>query len=395
MLKAMVVGSIRQFHYLSAIIDSMLPKKLKAKDADIHCLLILGLFQLLYMRVADHAAVTETVETVQHLNKKWAKSLLNGVLRRFLREKESLINSINTRDKHSILSHPTWILDQLRHDWPNNWQSIATSNNMHPPMWLRVNQQKTNRKTYLSQLHAAEINATPSKFCSHAIRLDDPITVQKLPFFNEGHASVQDHSAQWTADILDLKPGQTLLDACAAPGGKAAHILEKQPSIELTAADCSGKRLLKLKENFNRLELKAQNIVEQDLLEKHSFKAEHFERILLDAPCSGSGVIRRHPDIKLLRKPKDIVNLAKTQSLLLAALWPLLVPGGKLLYVTCSVFQQENSDVIEAFCHANPDAELKPIEPTFGIEVSFGRQLLPNDEEDGFFYALLEKNAPA
>ncbi|MDE1463817.1 16S rRNA (cytosine(967)-C(5))-methyltransferase RsmB [Spartinivicinus poritis] len=392
LLQELCYGTLRWYFRLSSCSKQLLSKPLKSKDADIFALILLGLYQLVYTRIPAHAAIGETVGACQLLKKNWAKGLVNGVLRQFQRQQQQLLEQAD-QTPETLTSHPDWLRELLIHHWPDHWPQIIEANNSHPPMTLRVNLSKITRDDFLSQCNEAGIEATPCQFAKSAVTLKQPVPVLKIPGFSEGLVSVQDEAAQLSATLLDLQPGQRVLDACAAPGGKTCHIIETQPELaEVIALDVDGQRLGKVKENLHRLDLNCQ-VVEGDASKPLSWwDGREFDRILLDAPCSATGVIRRHPDIKLLRRPDDIDNLAVTQQSILTALWQLLKPGGRLVYATCSVIPEENAEVVLDFLENQADAALSPIDTNWGIDTGTGRQLLPQiNGHDGFFYACLLK----
>ena len=333
---------------------------------------------------------------VDKLKKSSLKGLLNAVLRNAQRDHEALFAELE-RDPVLHTAHPRWLQKRLKADWPEHWQAICTANNEHPPLILRVNRRHGSRDAYLAELRGNGIEAEPCTFSRDGIRLLQPCDVKTLPGFAEGRVSVQDEAAQLAADLLDLAPGQRVLDACAAPGGKTCHLLEAQPQLsEVIALDLEPGRLARVQENLERLQLKATLIAADGRATKVWWDGTPFQRILLDAPCSATGVIRRHPDIKLTRQADDIAALAQLQGELLDALWPTLEVGGVLLYATCSVLPQENSDNIAAFLQRTPGARELDIAGAFGLKQAHGRQLLPQaDGHDGFYYAKLIKIAAA
>jgi 16S rRNA (cytosine967-C5)-methyltransferase len=392
LVQQLCYGTLRALPKLKAVLDQLLDKPIRSKDRDVSALLLIGLYQLDAMRVPDHAAVAATVDATQALGKPWAKGLTNALLRRYLREHEDLLANI---DDAANAAHPAWMFGKIRKQWPDAADSIMQANNAPPPMSLRVNTQKTDRSGYLEKLSAAGIDATASAISPQGIRLKEPIDVDQLPGFAKGEVSVQDEAAQLAAILLAAEPGERILDACAAPGGKACHTLELQPALEsLVAADVDPLRLEKVTENLTRLELEAQLVTLDASKPADAFPANSFDRILVDAPCSASGVIRRHPDIKILRRPEDIGQLADQQLAILTGLWTLLKPGGKLLYATCSIFKEENSGVIEKFLAQQAQANYLPTPGDWGEPTPFGRQLLPSiNGSDGLFYAILQKKA--
>lgn len=392
LLQALCYGVCRRYFFLSAIADALLEKPLKQKDQDIFCLLLVGLFQIIDMRIPDYAAVDETVAAVKDLNKVWAKGLVNAVLRNYQRSAETLVDKL-TKNDESAYSHPAWIVGKLKKYWPSHWQQILNANNAHPPFALRVNTQKITRENYLQKLQKYSIEADIIPETSAGIIVKNPMDALSLPGFKEGEISVQDGAAQMSASLLELVPGLTILDACAAPGGKTAQILETEPQLKkCIAIDNSENRLQLVKDNLQRLDLTAECIQQDAGNTPAWWDGQLFDRILLDAPCSASGVIRRHPDIKLLRRPEDIQNLAKEQERLLTALWPLLKTDGIFLYVTCSIFPEENHRLLERFLTTHPDAKEEKIQAIWGLDCSVGKQILPGMHDmDGFYYARLRK----
>ncbi|MCO8309744.1 16S rRNA (cytosine(967)-C(5))-methyltransferase RsmB [Pseudomonas mandelii] len=389
-------GTARWQPRLSALAAKLLQKPFKAADADVEALLLVGLYQLLYTRVPAHAAIGETVGCADKLKKPWAKALLNAVLRRAQRESEALLAELE-HDPVVRTAHPRWLQKSLKAFWPEQWEAICAANNAHPPMILRVNRRHHTRDAYLGLLTEAGIAATPCVYSRDGIILDAAADVRSLPGFVEGWISVQDEAAQLAADLLDLAPGQRVLDACCAPGGKTCHILEAEPELAgVVAVDLEAKRLVRVRENLARLGLSAVLIAADGRDTATWWDGKPFQRILLDAPCSATGVIRRHPDIKLTRQPDDIAALAVLQSELLDALWITLEVGGILLYATCSTLPTENTEVIEAFLARTPGARELDIASQAGIKQPHGRQLLAQEGgHDGFYYAKLIKIAAA
>ncbi|MGE8504787.1 MAG: 16S rRNA (cytosine(967)-C(5))-methyltransferase RsmB [Pseudomonas sp.] len=387
-------GAARWQPRLQLLAEKLLEKPFKAADKDVEALLLIGLYQLLHSRIPEHAAIGETVGCAGALKKPWAKGLLNAVLRRAQREHEAIFAEFD-RDPVLHTAHPRWLQKQLKSFWPEHWQAICAANNAHPPLILRVNRRHGSRDAYLTELRDAGIDAEPCAFSRDGVRLLQPCDVTTLPGFKEGRISVQDEAAQLAADLLELAPGQRVLDACAAPGGKTCHLLEVEPGLsEVVAVDLEAKRLARVRENLNRLRLEATLIAADGRDTGAWWDGQPFQRILLDAPCSATGVIRRHPDIKLTRQPEDIPALAQLQGELLDALWPTLAPGGILLYATCSELPTENSETIAAFLARTPDAQEVAIAGEFGLQPAHGRQLLPQlDGHDGFYYAKLLKSA--
>ena len=388
-IQAVCYGVIRQFYKLDFILGLLLTKPLK--DTEIKALALVGLYQLKYMRVKAHAAVSETVSAIPR-KKSWAKPLINALLRRYQRQQEQLEAQA---DKHPVasLNHPDWMIERIRSNWPEQAQQIILENNQQAPMALRVNLARISRSRYLQRLAEQQIAAAEINECRAAVLLDQAVPVERLPGFADGLVSVQDGSAQLAAELLDAGPGHRVLDVCAAPGGKAAHILEIQPMLkELVAVDIDEHRMRRVIENLQRLNLTATLIVADAAKPESWWNGRLFDRILIDAPCSGLGVIRRHPDIKLLRKPGDIAPLQTLQKTILEAVWPLLAPGGVLLYATCSILKQENENRIEEFLKERRDAAEWRIDRSWGQSCAFGRQILTGQAAmDGFYYARIRK----
>jgi len=392
LIQELCYGVMRWYPHLIALTGQLLERPLKPKDGDVQALILLGCYQLLHMRVADHAAVTETVEAAKVLGKPWAAGLINGVLRRFQREQETLLQNLE-QDPVAHNACPAWLLNALLAAWPDHWSEIIKATNTRPPMSLRVNPCQVSRATYIKRLAHQDITATAIPHVPSGLMLERPVDVSELPGFSAGNVSVQDGGAQLAAKLLDLHPGQRVLDACAAPGGKSCHILETEPKLtSLTAIDVDAGRLDRVKENLQRLQLQAEVCVGDACAPAGSWAQCSYDRILLDVPCSATGVIRRHPDIKLLRRQEDIPTLAALQSHILDAIWPLLAPGGLLLYCTCSVLPDENERQIEQFLQRQKDAREQLLTEEWGQTRRYGRQVLPGEQMmDGFYYARLEK----
>ncbi len=394
LLAELCYGVCRFYPRLQGLLDLLVKKPLKGKDADIRALLLLGLYQLQYTRIPDHAAISATVAATQQLNKGWARSLVNGVLREYQRNAERLSQQL---DEAEASAHPGWMLDKFKQQWPQHWSSLIDANNAGAPMILRVNQRQNSRENYLEQLAQAGISAQPCRFSPVGITLEHPCEVSALPGFGAGTCSVQDEASQLAAPLLRPEDHCRILDCCCAPGGKTGHLLElMHGDASLDALEIDVDRLRRVQQNLSRLCLEA-NLLQGDATNPSQWwQGEQYDAILLDAPCSASGVIRRHPDIKLLRNPGDISKLNRLQGQLLASLWPCLRPGGLLLYTTCSVFEEENDGIVGAFTTGTHDAKLLPLNPLWGIATQWGRQLLPESgANDGFFYALMQKTESA
>ncbi|MCO7623595.1 16S rRNA (cytosine(967)-C(5))-methyltransferase RsmB [Pseudomonas guariconensis] len=394
LVQDLAFGTARWQPRLDLLAAQLLQKPFKAADADVQALLLVGLYQLFYTRIPAHAAIGETVGCADKLKKPWAKGLLNAVLRRAQREAEALLADME-RDPVVRTAHPRWLQKALKACWPQQWEAICAANNAHPPMILRVNRRHHSRDTYLALLTEAGISASPCQYSRDGILLAEACDVRGLPGFAEGWVSVQDEAAQLAADLMELAPGQRVLDACCAPGGKTCHLLEAEAGLaEVVAIDLEAKRLARVRENLDRLQLDAQ-LIACDARDTASWwDGKPFQRILLDAPCSATGVIRRHPDIKLTRQADDIPALAALQGELLDALWPTLEVGGMLVYATCSSLPTENTEVIEAFLARTPGARELDLALEAGLRQPHGRQLLAQEGgHDGFYYAKLIKIA--
>lgn len=371
---------------LEALLDLLLDKPLKARDQDLKALLLVALYELQASRAPAPASVNEAVALAAQLDKDWARGLVNAVLRRYLRERAALDARLDGLEPAVASSHPQWLVEALQAAYPEDWPAVLAANNAHPPLVLRVNRRRLAREAYLAHLAAAGLAAQGQARTAAGVVLDAPVAVESLPGWREGWVSVQDGAAQLAAPLVNPQPGERVLDACAAPGGKTAHLLELA-DLDLWAVDISARRLGQIRENLQRLGLPAARLIAADAAQPDAWwDGVPFDRILLDAPCSATGVIRRHPDIKLLRRAGDIPALAARQRALLAALWPLLRPGGRFVYATCSVLPTENAEQIAAFCASHADARCLALPGT--------GQVLPGaDGMDGFFYAVLEKEA--
>lgn len=379
----LVYGTLRHLARVESYLHALTTKP--TTDEQVRCLLLVALYQLGYARTPEHAAVNQAVDAARSLKKDWAAGFVNGVLRNFLRRREELAAQAERRDT-TRFSYPRWWIDKLRMQYPDGYRVLLERSLGHPPMTLRVNARKATRAEYETLLREAGIGF--SVVGPVALQLDLPIGVERLPRFQDGWVSVQDAGAQHAAQWLDLAPGQRVLDACSAPGGKAAHILETA-DVELLALDKDEARLARVRDNLQRLGLTAEVRLGDAADPRGWWDGKPFQRVLADVPCSASGVVRRHPDIKWLRRPEDLVGFAREQSRILGALWRVLEVGGKLLYATCSVFAEENQRVVEAFLAEHPEAERLPL-PDFDDGFA---QLLPDATHDGFFYALLAKRA--
>ncbi|MEM7252466.1 MAG: 16S rRNA (cytosine(967)-C(5))-methyltransferase RsmB [Pseudomonadota bacterium] len=387
----LVYGTLRWLPRLDAIADRLLSRPIKSKDRPVRLALLLGLYQLLYTRVPAHAAISTAVDLLARGRWQWGKGVVNGCLRNFERRKDDVLRHVE-RLEAARLAHPPWLLESLRRDWPQHWESTAQANNAHAPMTIRINLSHGPREDYVARLDAVGITGQPTVHSSAGFTLERPMPAEQLPGFSDGAVSVQDEASQLAATLLNPKSGHRVLDACAAPGGKTAHLLESVPGLALVALDNDATRLGTLRENLDRLGLSASTHPGNAAHPSEWWDGQPFDRILLDAPCSATGVIRRHPDIKLHRRAGDIARLGDAQTVLLDTLWPLLAEGGWLLYATCSLLHAENTEQIVRFLARQPDAELLPIDANWGRKTEAGRQILPGDQGmDGFFYARLAK----
>ena len=389
--RELIYGSLRWWPFYRGIYRQLVNKPMKAKDSDIEALLILGLYELDHGDTPDYASVSAAVNAVNALKKNWAKGLVNGCLRRYQRERTRLQGSLNDAER---AAHPEWLYDRISADWPEHIEMIAEASRQKPPMSLRVNQQQASLDEYRAQLEVAGIPV--QRVGPFGVTLASACSVEELPGFFEGYCSVQDESAQWSAPSLTNasthaltdEKGLRVLDACAAPGGKACHLAELGASV--MATDISQERLKKVTANRDRLQLVI-DIETRDARNSENNDAE-FDGILLDVPCSATGVMRRNPDVKLIRTPEDIVQFSALQQELLAAVWPRLKPGGHLLYVTCSILNAENDDVIGQFLTNVSDVSLEALSSVPGQATSYGVQLIPDrDGGDGLYYSLLRK----
>lgn len=393
LLQVLCYGVLRTLPRLDFFCRALMDKALKGKQRDLHFLILVGFYQLLYTRIPSHAAVGETVNGAKELKKQALKGMVNGVLRNFLREQESLVEKADQQPA-LVYCHPSWLVKRLQSAYGDDLAAkIMDNNNQQAPMWLRVNALHYTRDQYQARLKDAELLSFSLAFNDNALRLEKATDVYKLPGFAEGWVSVQDAAAQLAAHYLDAQAGDLVLDACAAPGGKTVHVLELQPDIkQMVAVDADAKRLMRVQENLDRLKLNA-TLIHGDASQPGTWwKGELFDRILCDAPCSATGVIRRHPDIRWLRRDSDIAGLVSLQKNILHALWDKLKPGGVLLYATCSILPDENDLQIQHFLEVKQDAALIPLAGQNSID-SKGRQILPNEDAmDGFYYAKLQKS---
>ena len=386
----LVYGVCRWYFDLDQLLNQRLNKPLRTKDQDIHCLLLVGLYQLIHLDTPQHAIVKETVAVTKDLNKNWAKGLVNACLRSAIREH----TKENWNAENAVaLNQPPWLKTKIQTDWPQQCQPVLAAYCQRPPLSVRVNLSRISRVDYLELLADADIEACALAHAPSAVRIKNPQPMMTLPGFDKGLISAQDQAAQLAIDLLDPRPGERILDACAAPGGKTCHCLEKADGdLTLIALDNEQERLDLVAQNLARQQYEARLICADAADLNNWWDGVSFDKVLLDAPCSASGVIRRHPDIKLHRTPNDIEALADLQFKILDGLWLTLRPGGCLLYVTCSIFKCENDEVIERFRAQRDDCEVAKIPVSWGRTTTHGRQILPGDDDmDGFYFAHLRK----
>ncbi|MBY7916008.1 16S rRNA (cytosine(967)-C(5))-methyltransferase RsmB [Vibrio fluvialis] len=388
LLQEICYGALRYLPRLESIANALMDNPLKGKQRVFHHLILVGIYQLSFMRIPAHAAVGETVEGAQDLKGPRLRGLINAVLRNYQRNQEQLDAQAVSHNAGKY-GHPSWLLKLLQNAYPQQWEAIVEANNSKAPMWLRVNHQHHDRDAYQTLLNNENIDSSVHSQAEDALKLAAPCDVTKLPGFEKGWVSVQDAAAQLSLHYLQPQDGELILDCCAAPGGKTAHILERTQGSEVVAIDCDDTRLKRVHDNLKRLNLSAKVVCGDARYPQEWWQGSQFDRILLDAPCSATGVIRRHPDIKWLRRAEDIAALAELQREILDAMWQQLKPGGTLVYATCSITPLENVLQVKDFLARTSDAQL------VGSELDNpGRQILPGEEDmDGFYYAVLTKQA--
>lgn len=390
LLMALLSEGARWWLRFDCAIDGLLEKPLRHKDPAIHALLVLGLVQLEILELQDYAAVAATVEATRSLKRPQLAGLVNAVLRRWQRERESLIAKLDAspQTRHA---HPAWLASALARDWPLQAEAVMAADNREPPLMLRVNRQRSKRQDLIARLQVAGHAASPHPWLADALVLPHSTDVTRLPGFEEGAFAVQDGSAQVAADLADLRDGMRVLDACAAPGGKACHLLERS-EIDLTALEYDGARAERIRENLMRLRLNAKVVIGDAGAPAGWWKRQPFDRILIDAPCSATGVLRRRPDVRLHRRESDIPAMQAQQRRILAALWPLLAPGGRLVYITCSVLRAENEAIVGGLLAEHDDAQPVDFSLPVGQAAAVGWQILPGDGDlDGMYYAIVQK----
>lgn len=392
LLMALLSEGARWWLRFDAAIDALLEKPLRHKDPAIHALLVLGLVQLEVLQLQDYAAVAATVEATRTLKRPQLAGLVNAILRRWQRERAQRMATLDAKPQ-TRHAHPAWLARALQRDWPERADAVMAADNAEPPLMLRVNRQRSDRDTLIDQLRAAGQEATAHPWLADALVLPHSTDVTRLPGFEDGAFAVQDGAAQVAADLADLRDGLRVLDACAAPGGKACHLLERA-RIDLTALELEPKRAERIRQNLMRLRLDAKLVIGDAGAPAAWWKRQPFDRILIDAPCSATGVLRRRPDVRLHRRESDIAAMGVQQRRILSALWPLLAPGGRLVYITCSVLRAENEAVVAELLAAQDDARQVPFTLPAGQAAAVGWQILPGDGDlDGMYYAVFEKRA--
>lgn len=397
--KELCFGVCRFYPQLNSVALNLLSKPFEEKDFDLYAVLLMGLYQIEHMSTPDHAAVHESVELCRQLDKEWATKLMNAVLRRYQREHDDILESLSKQPSVEF-NLPKWLVKRFKKHWPDSFEQIVEATNTHPPMCIRVNESRVSRGTYQSMLSEQDTVSRETIFSESGLYLESAIPVFMLPNFDQGDVSVQDESAQLAASLLAPAAGEHILDACAAPGGKTGHLLEKQPDITLTAVELEPWRLSRIESNLERLGVSAQLICGDASQPEQWWDNQLFDKILLDAPCSATGVIRRNPDIKINRKPDDIDALVDIQAAILDATWQTLKQGGYMLYATCSLMPEENEQQIEKFLARQDNASESPLNQlapnlslSFGKQVSHGIQIFPTcNGQDGFYYCLLKKS---
>ncbi len=392
LLMALLSEGARWWLRFDAAIDRLLEKPLRHKDPAVHALLVLGLVQLEVLELQDYAAVAATVEAVRALKRPQLAGLVNAVLRRWQRERISLIARLDAQPQ-TRHAHPAWLASALARDWPAQAEAVMRADNLEPPLMLRVNRQRTDTASLMDALQGAGHAASRHEWLRDALSLPHSVDVTRMPGFEDGLFAVQDGAAQVAADLADLHDGLRVLDACAAPGGKACHLLERA-AIDLTALEFDPARAKRIRENLMRLRLDARIVIGDAGAPAGWWNGVPFDRILIDAPCSATGVLRRRPDVRLHRRESDIAAMQLQQRRILSALWPLLAPGGRLVYITCSVLHAENEAIVGELLARQADAQRVPFTLPVGQPAAVGWQILPGDGDlDGMYYAVLQKQA--
>jgi 16S rRNA (cytosine967-C5)-methyltransferase len=392
LLMALLSEGARWWLRFDPAVDGLLQKSLRHKDPAVHALLVLGLVQLEILQLQDYAAVAATVEAARALQRPQLAGLVNAVLRRWQRERESLMIKLDAQPQ-TRHAHPAWLASALQRDWPAQAEAVMLADNAEPPLMLRVNRQRADRGALLERLRVADYAAEIHPWLSDALVLPHSTDVTRMPGFEDGLFAVQDGSAQIGADLAELSDGMRVLDACAAPGGKACHMLERA-DIDLTALEMDASRAERIQQNLMRLRLNAKIVIGDAGAPKGWWKGPAFDRILIDAPCSATGVMRRRPDVRLHRRESDIAAMHDQQRRILSALWPLLAPGGRLVYITCSMLRAENEVIVDELLASQADAQAVDFSLPVGQAAGTGWQILPGDGDlDGMYYAVLQKRA--
>jgi 16S rRNA (cytosine967-C5)-methyltransferase len=390
LLMALLSDGARWWLRFDAALDHLLDKPLRRKEPEIHALLVLGLVQLEVLQLQDYAAVAATVEATRALNRPRLSGLVNAVLRRWQRERESVLAKLDAQPQ-TRYAMPPWLVETISADWASRADDIFADSNREPPLMLRANGRRIARDALVETLRTGEYDAQAHPWLRDGIVLPHSTDVTRMPGFSDGLFAVQDGAAQVAADLADVRDGQRVLDACAAPGGKACHLLERA-DIALTALEFDAGRTQRIRQNLDRLGLQAHVQIGDAGDPQHWWDGKPFDRILIDAPCSATGVMRRRPDVRLHRRASDIDALVAQQQRILAALWPLLAPGGRLIYITCSLLRAENEAVVENFLAGRNDADVLPLTLPVGQAAATGWQILPGDGDlDGMYYAVLER----
>lgn len=390
LFRELCFGALRWFWRCKGLVDRLVERPLRKRDRVIECVMVVGVYQLEHMRLPPHAAIHATVEACAALERPGYKGLVNAVLRNFQRRPADLIEGLPASAR---AAHPAWMWRHIHDQWPDHASSIIEANNARPPMILRVNTRHLTVERYIEALRAEGLAGLPLPDAPAAVALDEPVAVERLPGFDRGWVSVQDASAQMLARLIAPSPGQRVLDACAAPGGKLTQILEAFPGVDARAVDSDPERAPRIEENLARLGLESEVIVADAAEPEGWWDGAPHDVVVLDVPCSGTGVIRRHPDIKVLRRESDLERFANAQTRLLDGVWQTVRPGGRLVYVTCSILARENQDQVGSFLERAPDAREVPVELPRGVSPSRGWQILPEPRGgDGFYYAVVRKN---
>lgn len=389
LLRELSFGGLRWFWRCKGIVDRLVERPMRKRDRIVEAVMVIGIYQLDQMRLPPHAAIHATVQACVTLDRAGFKGLVNGVLRNFQRRREALVEKLSGAARDA---HPEWLWRAIRDQWPDHADAIVEANNSRPPMILRVNTRALSAARYLEALHAGGIGGRLLAHAPEAVVLSRPVDVDRLPGFREGRVSIQDASAQLLTQLVAPAPAGRVLDACAAPGGKLTHLLEAFPGLEVRAVEADPQRAGRIAGNLERLHLEAEVTVADAAEPDRWWDGRPFDLVVLDAPCSATGVIRRHPDIKVLRRSSDTGRMAATQARLLDRLWPTVKPGGRLVYVTCSVLARENQDQADHFLRRTPDALEDRIRLPVGLALHRGWQILPDKEGgDGFYYAVFRR----